>query len=53
VTDWFELPVFVSALGELRGMERTWFALEVVESEDAADPPADFAFANAGAPAPS
>jgi len=51
--DWFELTVFVSASGELRGMERTWFALEVVETEDAADPPADFAFANAGAPAAS
>src|SRR5690606_2517265 len=51
--DWFELTVFVSASGELRGMVRTWFALEVVETEDAADPPADFAFAKAGAPAAS
>jgi hypothetical protein len=51
--DWFELTVFVSASGELRGMERTWLALEVVETEDAADPPADFAFAKAGATAAS
>jgi len=51
--DWFELTVFVSASGELRGMERTWFALEVVETVDAADPPADFAFAKAGTPAAS
>ncbi|MFN4282370.1 MAG: hypothetical protein ACK4NA_07005 [Alphaproteobacteria bacterium] len=51
--DWFELAVFVSASGELRSLERTWFALEVVETEDAADPPADFAFAKAGAPAAS
>jgi hypothetical protein len=27
---------------------RTWFALEVVETEDAADPPADVSFAKAG-----
>lgn len=51
--DWFELAVFVSASGELRSLERTWFAIEVVETEDAADPPADFAFAKAGAPAAS
>lgn len=51
--DWFELAVFVSASGELRSLERTWFALEVVETEDAADPPADFAFARAGAPVAS
>ena len=51
--DWFELAVFVSASGELRSLERTWFALEVVETEDAADPPADFSFAKAGALAAS
>lgn len=49
--DWFELTVFVSASGELRGMERTWFALEVVETEDAADPPADISGYKAGQPA--
>ncbi|GIX11749.1 hypothetical protein [Elioraea sp.] len=51
--DWFELAVFVGASGELRSLERTWFALEVVETEGAADPPADFAFAKAGVPAAS
>ena len=51
--DWFELAVFVSASGELRGLERTWFALEVVETADAADPPADFPFTKAGTPAAS
>src|SRR5690606_36744006 len=39
--DWFELAVYVSTAGELRGLERTWLAIEVVETADAADPPAD------------
>ena len=39
--DWFELAVYVGTAGELRGLERTWLAIEVVETADAADPPAD------------
>jgi hypothetical protein len=51
--DWFELAVFVGTSGELRSLERTWFAIEVVETQDAADPPADYPFAKAGAPTAS
>lgn len=51
--DWFDLAVYIGASGELRSLERTWFAIEVVETEDAAEPPADFSFAKAGALAAS
>ena len=49
--DWFELAVYVGTVGELRGLERTWFAIEVVETADAADPPADISGYKAGQPA--
>jgi uncharacterized protein YaiE (UPF0345 family) len=49
--DWFELAVYVGAAGELRGLERTWLAIEVVETADAADPPADISGYKAGQPA--
>lgn len=49
--DWFELAVYVSTAGELRGLERTWLAIEVVETADAADPPADISGYKAGQPA--
>jgi hypothetical protein len=40
-------------LRQRRFLERTWFALEVVEIVDAAAPPADVGFAKAGVPAAS
>ena len=46
-------PCIARRSGELRGQERTWFALEVVETEDAADPPADFPLAKAATPGAS
>ncbi|MCF4167554.1 hypothetical protein L2U69_18050 [Zavarzinia compransoris] len=49
--DWFELAVYVGTAGELRGLERTWLAIEVVETADAADPPADISGYKAGQPA--
>jgi hypothetical protein len=49
--DWFELAVYVGTAGELRGLERTWLAIEVVETTDAADPPADISGYKAGQPA--
>lgn len=51
--NWFDLAVYIGASGELRSLERTWFAIEVVETEGAAEPPADFTFAKAGALAAS
>ena len=49
--DWFELAVYVGTAGELRSLERTWLAIEVVETADAADPPADISGYKAGQPA--
>ena len=49
--DWFELAVYVGTAGELRGLERTWLAIEVAETVDAADPPADISGYKAGQPA--
>lgn len=39
--DWFELTVYVGTAGELRSLVRTWLSIEIVETVDAADPPAD------------
>lgn len=50
---WFELSVFVATSGELRNEERTWFALEVVETADAAEPPSDHGTFKAGPPGAS
>ena len=49
--DWFELAVFVGTGGTLQGLERTWLAIEVVETVDAADPPADNSGYKPGQPA--
>jgi hypothetical protein len=49
--DWFELAVYVVTTGTLRGLERTWLAIEIVETVDAADPPADISGYKAGQPA--
>lgn len=49
--DRFELAVYVGTGGTLQGLERTWLAIEVVETVDAADPPADISGYKAGQPA--
>jgi hypothetical protein len=49
--DWFELAVYVGTTGERRGLERTWLAIRIVETTDAADPPADISGYKAGQPA--
>jgi hypothetical protein len=49
--DWFELAVYVGTAGALQSLERTWLAIEVVETVDAADPPADISGFKAGQPA--
>ncbi|WP_337875605.1 hypothetical protein [Elioraea sp.] len=51
--DWFDLAVYIGTAGELRSLERTWFAIEVVETEDAADPPADHSAFKPGQPGAS
>jgi len=51
--DWFDLAVYIGASGELRSLERTWFAIEVVETEDAAEPPADHSAFKPGQPGAS
>lgn len=51
--DWFDLAVYIGTAGELRSLERTWFALEVVETADAADPPADHSAFKPGQPGAS
>ena len=48
--DWFELSVYIGGSGTIKSIERTWFAIEVVETEDAADPPADITGYKAGQP---
>lgn len=49
--DWFELAVYIGNSATLRGGSRTWFALEIVETDDAANPPFDIAWRTDGAPA--
>jgi hypothetical protein len=51
--DWFELMVYIGSTGELKGTHRTWLAIEVVETDDAADPPADHAAFKPGQPGAS
>lgn len=51
--DWFDLAVYIGTAGELRSLERTWFAIEAVETEDAADPPADHSAFKPGQPGAS
>lgn len=49
--DWFELMVYLGTSGEVRGLDRTWLAIEVVETSDAAEPPADISGFSPDAPA--
>ena len=49
--DWFELAVYVGTTGTIQSLERTWLAIEVVETVDAADPPADISGYKPGQPA--
>ena len=49
--DWFELAVYVGTAGALQSLERTWLAIEVVETVDIADLPADISGYKAGQPA--
>ena len=50
--DWFDVAVFLSAARTVKGVGtlRSWFAIEVVETADAADPPADIPGFRAGQP---
>ena len=50
--DWFQLRVNFSnvAWNSILANSRSWFALEVVETEDAADPPADITAFKPGQP---
>jgi hypothetical protein len=48
--DWFELALYIGSSGELKSGHRTWFAIEMVETEDATDPPADINGYKAGQP---
>ena len=53
--DWFEAYVYMSAAHTIKGVgtARNWFARAVVETEDAADPPADQAVFKPGQPGAS
>ncbi|MGI9501544.1 MAG: hypothetical protein ACR2RE_00630, partial [Geminicoccaceae bacterium] len=46
--DWFELALYIGSSGELKSDHRTWFAVEVVETQDAANPPYDFSWSKEG-----
>jgi hypothetical protein len=50
--DWFDVAVFVAAARTIKGVGtvRCWFAIQVVETADAADPPADLTGFRAGQP---
>jgi hypothetical protein len=50
--DWFDVAVFLSAARTIKGVGtvRCWFAIQVVETEDAANPPADLTGFTAGQP---
>ena len=51
--DWFELALYIGSSGELKSSNRTWFAIDLVETEDAANPPYDFSWPKEGQPGPS
>ena len=50
--DWFDVAVFLSAARTIKGVGtvRSWFAIQVVETEDSADPPADLTGFKTGQP---
>jgi hypothetical protein len=51
--DWFEVLAFSSAARTLDSGARTWMAIAVVETADAAEPPADWPFRREGTPGAS
>jgi hypothetical protein len=51
--DYFEVIAFASASRTIDSGTRTWFAIEVVETSTAADPPGDWSFRKDGTPAAS
>jgi hypothetical protein len=51
--DWFEAVAFSSVARTIDSGERTWLALAVVETTDAANPPADWPFRRDGSPGAS
>jgi hypothetical protein len=50
--DWFDIAVFISAARTVKGVGtlRSWFAIQVIETQDAADPPADLTGFKMGQP---
>jgi hypothetical protein len=51
--DWFEVLAFTSAARTIDSGARTWMAIAVVETADAAEPPADWPFRREGTPGAS
>jgi hypothetical protein len=51
--DWFEVIGFTSAARTIDSGARTWMAIAVVETADAAEPPADWPFRREGTPGAS
>jgi hypothetical protein len=51
--DWFEAIAFSSVARTIDSGPRTWLAIAVIETADAAEPPADWPFRREGAPGAS
>jgi hypothetical protein len=51
--DWFEILAFSSVARTIDSGARTWMAIAVVETADAAEPPADWPFRREGTPGAS